>query len=173
MNSAERLYLPVDGILEMFSSVTGQAGFTHRPVSSISKAGMGIIKTVKGCWGRRGQTGLARRSSSSGSGDRCRAKVPDGTEFGATKRRNRRRIVVLGAPRVGKTNILRRFLGAEYEERYEPTVEDFYRKLFCIGGEEYQVDLLDAARERDFPAKRRLSVLTGEESSQTGMCFCF
>uniref|UniRef100_A0A3Q3AL99 RASD family member 2a n=1 Tax=Kryptolebias marmoratus TaxID=37003 RepID=A0A3Q3AL99_KRYMA len=75
---------------------------------------------------------------------------------------NCHRVVVLGAPRVGKTNILRRFLGEEYEEHYEPTVEDFYRKLFYIGGEAYQVDLLDAAQERGFPAKRRLSILTGD-----------
>uniref|UniRef100_A0A8D3D1Z0 RASD family member 2a n=1 Tax=Scophthalmus maximus TaxID=52904 RepID=A0A8D3D1Z0_SCOMX len=76
--------------------------------------------------------------------------------------RNCRRIVVLGAPRVGKTNILQRFLGGEFEERYEPTTEDFHRKLFHIGGEAYQVDLLDASSERDFPAKRRLSILTGD-----------
>ncbi|XP_037544347.1 GTP-binding protein Rhes [Nematolebias whitei] len=160
MNSAERFYLPVDGILEMFSSLSG---FTHHPVSNVSKAGMGIIKTVKGCWGRRDKTGGAHRSSSSGiprgSADRL-PRVP--VQFGVTKPRNCRRIVVLGAPRVGKTNILRRFLGEEFEEHYEPTIEDFYRKLFYIGGEAYQVDLLDAARERDFPAKRRLSILTGD-----------
>uniref|UniRef100_A0A3B4FRX9 RASD family member 2 n=1 Tax=Pundamilia nyererei TaxID=303518 RepID=A0A3B4FRX9_9CICH len=73
-----------------------------------------------------------------------------------TKPRNCHRIVVLGAPRVGKTNILRRFMGKDFEESYEPTIEDFHRKLFHIGGEAYQVDLLDAASERDFPAKRML-----------------
>uniref|UniRef100_A0A3Q3IEV6 Uncharacterized protein n=1 Tax=Monopterus albus TaxID=43700 RepID=A0A3Q3IEV6_MONAL len=76
--------------------------------------------------------------------------------------RNCHRIVVLGAPKVGKTNILRRFLGKEFEEHYEPTTEDFHRKLFYICGEAYQIDLLDAAGERDFPAKRRLSILTGD-----------
>lgn len=155
MDSAERFYLPVDGILEMFSSLSG---FTHHPVSDVSKAGMGIVKSVKGCWGRRDKTGRAHRPSSSGIRQVSADRLP-----GVPKPRNCRRIVVLGAPRVGKTNILRRFLGEEFEEHYEPTMEDFYRKLFHIGGEAYQVDLLDAARERDFPAKRRLSVLTGEE----------
>uniref|UniRef100_A0A3B5ALS8 RASD family member 2 n=1 Tax=Stegastes partitus TaxID=144197 RepID=A0A3B5ALS8_9TELE len=75
---------------------------------------------------------------------------------------NCHRIVVLGAPKVGKTNILQRFLGNEFEEHYEHTIEDFHRKLFHIRGETYQVDLLDAAGERDFPAKRRLSILTGD-----------
>ncbi len=74
-----------------------------------------------------------------------------------------RRIVVLGAPRVGKTAIIRRFLGDDgFEEQYEPTTEDFHSKLYHIRGERYQLDILDASKERDFPAKRRLSILTGQ-----------
>uniref|UniRef100_A0A673HTW7 RASD family member 2 n=1 Tax=Sinocyclocheilus rhinocerous TaxID=307959 RepID=A0A673HTW7_9TELE len=73
------------------------------------------------------------------------------------------RIVVLGAPRVGKTAIIRRFLGDDgFEEQYEPTTEDFHSKLYHIRGERYQLDILDASKERDFPAKRRLSILTGD-----------
>uniref|UniRef100_A0A3B4TFH7 Dexamethasone-induced Ras-related protein 1-like n=1 Tax=Seriola dumerili TaxID=41447 RepID=A0A3B4TFH7_SERDU len=72
------------------------------------------------------------------------------------------RIVVLGAPRVGKTSILRRYLRDGFVEEYSPTSEDFLRKLFRIRGETYQIDILDASRERDFPAKRRLSILTGD-----------
>uniref|UniRef100_A0A3B3VGP8 Si:dkey-27j5.5 n=1 Tax=Poecilia latipinna TaxID=48699 RepID=A0A3B3VGP8_9TELE len=75
---------------------------------------------------------------------------------------NCKRIVVLGAPRVGKTAILRRYLRDGFVEEYSPTSEDFLRKLFCIRGETYQIDILDASRERDFPAKRRLSILTGD-----------
>jgi len=74
-----------------------------------------------------------------------------------------RRIVVLGAPRVGKTALIRRFLGDDgFEEHYEPTTEDFHSKLFHIRGERYQLDILDASKERDFPAKRRLTILTGQ-----------
>uniref|UniRef100_A0A3P8VHH5 RASD family member 2a n=1 Tax=Cynoglossus semilaevis TaxID=244447 RepID=A0A3P8VHH5_CYNSE len=83
-------------------------------------------------------------------------------EMGLTKPRNCCRLVVLGGPNVGKTNILHRFLDQEFEERYQPTSEDFYRKLFHIGGESYELDVLDASSERDFPAKRRLSILTGD-----------
>uniref|UniRef100_A0A3Q0SLB2 Si:dkey-27j5.5 n=1 Tax=Amphilophus citrinellus TaxID=61819 RepID=A0A3Q0SLB2_AMPCI len=75
---------------------------------------------------------------------------------------NSKRIVVLGAPRVGKTSILRRYLRDGFVEEYNPTSEDFLRKLFRIRGETYQIDILDASRERDFPAKRRLSILTGD-----------
>ncbi|GAA6218202.1 dexamethasone-induced Ras-related protein 1-like [Lates japonicus] len=178
MNTTEKFYLPVDGILEMFNSLTGhhQSHITHTvlqsaaltpvlqhpKVSNITKTGMGIIKTVKGRW--RGV--VASRSSSSGSRqvstDRLPKRSVDLLELGLTKPRNCHRIVVLGAPRVGKTNILQRFLGKEFDEHYEPTTEDFHRKLFHIGGEAYQVDLLDASSERDFPAKRRLSILTGD-----------
>ncbi|XP_077575351.1 GTP-binding protein Rhes-like [Stigmatopora nigra] len=80
----------------------------------------------------------------------------------STKPKNCKRIVVLGAPRVGKTSILRRYLRDGFVEEYQPTSEDFVRKLFRIRGETYQIDVLDASRERDFPAKRRLSILTGD-----------
>uniref|UniRef100_A0A9J7YZR6 Small monomeric GTPase n=2 Tax=Cyprinus carpio TaxID=7962 RepID=A0A9J7YZR6_CYPCA len=84
-------------------------------------------------------------------------------ELVSVKPSHYRRIVVLGAPRVGKTAIIRRFLGDDgFEEQYEPTTEDFHSKLYHIRGERYQLDILDASKERDFPAKRRLSILTGD-----------
>ncbi|XP_072319006.1 GTP-binding protein Rhes [Eucyclogobius newberryi] len=79
-----------------------------------------------------------------------------------TKPRNCKRIVVLGAPKVGKTSILRRYLRDGFVDEYKPTTEDFLRKLFHIRRETYQIDILDASKERDFPAKRRLSILTGD-----------
>lgn len=175
MNTTEKFYLPVDGILERFNSLTGQSPITHPvvqsaapqqhpKVSDISKTGMGIIRTVKESW-RQQEKRTSRSSSSAGrqhSTDRLPKRSVDLLELGLAKPRNCHRIVVLGAPRVGKTNILQWFLGKEFEEDYEPTTEDFHRKLFHIGGEAYQIDLLDAASERNFPAKRRLSILTGE-----------
>ncbi|XP_056144623.1 GTP-binding protein Rhes [Lampris incognitus] len=136
-------------------------------VSNISKASMGIIKTVRARWRQRDKRGGVARSSSTGdqrpSSDRLRRRrVEPLTTPALTKPRNCRRIVVLGAPKVGKTNILQRFLGGEFEEHYEPTSEDFSRKLYQIRGETYQIDIVDAARERDFPAKRRLTILTGD-----------
>ncbi|KAM7371740.1 hypothetical protein PAMP_008950 [Pampus punctatissimus] len=182
MNATEKLNLPVDGILEMFNSLTGhhQSRITHPvlqstsitpvlqhpKVSNITKTGMGIIKTVKGQWRQQDKRMISSRSSSSGNGqvstDRLPKRSVDRLELGLTKPKNCHRIVVLGAPKVGKTNMLQRFLGEDFQEQYEPTSEDFHRKLFHIGGEAYQIDLLDAAGERDFPAKRRLSILTGD-----------
>ncbi|KAM6957905.1 GTP-binding protein Rhes [Aplochiton taeniatus] len=137
---------------------------------------MGIIKTVKARW-RQHDKNIAVRSSSTG----CRHPSTDRfhksdetlaaldlnvqtqeAEMHLVNQRNCRRVVVLGAPKVGKTNILRRFLNDDFEEHYEPTAEDFHRKLYHIRGKAYQMDILEAAGERDFPAKRRLSILTGD-----------
>lgn len=171
MNTTEKFYLSVDGILKMFNSVTGQSPITHRVVQSvvpqnpkvpnISKTGIGI-RTVKASWGQQGK----KADQSSLSTDRLTKGSVDMLELGLAKPRNCHRIVVLGAPRVGKTSILQRFLGNEFEDNYEPTTEDFHRKLFHIRGKAYQIDLLDAAGERNFPAKRRLSILTGEHLSR-------
>lgn len=167
MNTTEKFYLPVDGIFKMLNSLTGQSPVAqsavsqHAIVSSISKTGMGVVRTVKVNW--RQQEKTAGRSST--STDRLPKNSVDLLELGLTKPRNCHRVVVLGAPKVGKTNILQRFLGGEFEDRYEPTTEDFHRKLFYIRGQAYQIDLLDASGERNFPAKRRLSILTGEKET--------
>lgn len=152
-------------------------------VSTISKARMGIIKNVTN-W-RRERKARVVRSSSVGhrhsSSDRPKSVDPlaalllhgqdctnstkqdvDVDELRFSKPRNYRRVVVLGAPRVGKTAILRRFLQGGFEDHYTPTIEDFHSKLYHIRGETYQIDILDASNERNFPAKRRLSILTGK-----------
>lgn len=182
MNTTEKFYLPVDGITDTFSSHSahrhtrmtrkGLQNSTQSPVHPLSsgpnpspgmnKSKTGIVKSGKG-HGRQQEKSTAEcRSSSCGNRHSSCDRLPRRSEMSLTKPKNCLRIVVLGAPKVGKTNILQRFLGRDFEEHYEPTTEDFHRKMFYIRGEGYQVDLLDAAKERDFPAKRRLSILTGE-----------
>ncbi|XP_068605946.1 GTP-binding protein Rhes [Brachionichthys hirsutus] len=155
---------------EMFNSHTRRSRITHpaflqraalspvpqhRKVPNMSKTGLSNVRTATGSWRRQ-------ESSQQVSTERRPKRSVDLLELRLAKPKNCHRIVVLGAPKVGKTNILRRFLGKEFEEKYEPTSEDFHRKLFHIGGKAYQLDLLDAAGERSFPAKRRLSILTGD-----------
>lgn len=154
-----------------------------KKVSSMTKASKGIFNTVTEHWRHTDKKTRVVRSSSTGTTQATSSErfpkrrsfdplatltLPDQTpctapmeEMRLTKPHNCRRVVVLGAPRVGKTNILRRFLRDGFEEQYEPTAEDFHRKLYQIRGETYQIDILDAAKERDFPARRRLSILTG------------
>ncbi|XP_006635576.2 GTP-binding protein Rhes [Lepisosteus oculatus] len=158
-------------------------------LGTISKTGMGIIKTVTSQWRHQERKARVVRSASTGnrypSSDPFPCKRSPYGQLAAAalraqlfpklsepdprlellrsvKPHNCRRIVVLGAPRVGKTSIVRRFLREGFEERYVPTAEDFHRKLYQIRGETYQLDILDASGERGFPAKRRLSILTGD-----------
>ncbi|XP_077384709.1 GTP-binding protein Rhes [Festucalex cinctus] len=167
MNTTERFQLPVDGVLEIFNPLTGHphppcpalspvSQQKHPNVSNLPKTGMGLLETVKGRWRQQDKGRTPEAGCAPGEIQRC-AHAPC-----AIKPRNCHRIVVLGAPGVGKTNLVRRFLGEEFQETYKATAEDFHRKLFHVGAETYQVDILDAARERNFPAKRRLSILTGD-----------
>ncbi|KAI3352902.1 hypothetical protein L3Q82_019482 [Scortum barcoo] len=152
--------------------------------SSGIKAGLGILKVATSQWKQEKKTrsgAAVRQLSTANGGHPCKRSPLDqlaalvlhgqtrqiGQEHRqdplcSTKPQNCKRIVVLGAPRVGKTSILRRYLRDGFVEEYNPTSEDFLRKLFRIRGETYQIDILDASRERDFPAKRRLSILTGD-----------
>lgn len=155
----------------------------HLSLSGI-KAGLGMLKVATCQWKqeRKTRSGAAVRQLSSVNGGYCKRSPLDhlaalvfhgrtrhlqiGQEHRqdplySTKPQNCKRIVVLGAPRVGKSSIVRRYLRDGFAEEYNPTSEDFLRKLFRIRGETYQIDILDASRERDFPAKRRLSILTG------------
>ncbi|XP_030645581.1 GTP-binding protein Rhes [Chanos chanos] len=159
---------------------------TGHKFSTVSKPRMGIIKTVTSRWRHQEKTRVVRSSSAGhrhSSSDRLPRRSLDplvalllhrqtgssdthyegkDIDLPLTKPRHYRRIVVLGAPKVGKTAILRRFFGDGFEDHYEPTSEDFHSKLYHIRGETYQIDILDASKERDFPAKRRLSILTGD-----------
>ena len=150
--------------------------------SSGIKAGMGMLKLATLQWkqSKTRSEAIVKQVSSPSCGKSCKnspldqlaALVVNGqtrlSQLGqeprqdaSRKHQNCKRIVVLGAPRVGKTSILRRYLRDGFVEEYKPTSEDFHRKLFRIRGETYQIDILDASGERSFPAKRRLSILTG------------
>ncbi|RUS78800.1 hypothetical protein EGW08_013450 [Elysia chlorotica] len=73
---------------------------------------------------------------------------------------HRNRIVFLGAGRVGKTAILKRFLFNTFGPDYKETVEDLYARDYNIRGTLIKVDLLDTAGNLTFPAMRRLSITT-------------
>ena len=174
MNDKKTIQLPsVLGV-----SCSSPQIFLQYKYSNVSKSSMNVIKTVKAQWRNQEKKKVVISSS---TGNRQSSSDPfyiksvdpealvqhDQTsstppqEMPHTKPKNCRRVVVLGAPKVGKTNIVQRFLHNEFEEKYQPTTEDFHRKLYQIRGETYQIDILDAAMEREFPAKRRLSILTG------------
>lgn len=67
-------------------------------------------------------------------------------------------MVLLGAGRVGKSAIMRRFLSSTFSEQYRETVEDLFYKEYDIEGTHLKVDFLDTAGNIQFPAMRRLSI---------------
>ncbi|CAJ0608963.1 unnamed protein product [Cylicocyclus nassatus] len=72
------------------------------------------------------------------------------------------RLVVVGAARTGKSSLVGRFLDADFEDRYIPTIENFYRKLYKIKSEVYQLDIIDCSGNDPFPAARKLSYISGD-----------
>nr|CAH0100099.1 unnamed protein product [Daphnia galeata] len=75
---------------------------------------------------------------------------------------NCQRLVVLGSARSGKSSLVARFLNNKFSDSYTPTIENFYRKVYRIRGEVYQLDILDTSGNHPFPAMQRLSFITGD-----------
>ncbi|XP_057375856.1 GTP-binding protein Rhes-like [Daphnia carinata] len=75
---------------------------------------------------------------------------------------NCQRLVVLGSARSGKSSLVARFLSNKFSDSYTPTIENFYRKVYRIRGEVYQLDILDTSGNHPFPAMQRLSFITGD-----------
>ncbi|KAK6478306.1 GTP-binding protein Rhes-like [Huso huso] len=172
-------------IMDYNADVTAVVGIkVSNNLGNISKTGMGIIKNVTGQWKHQDRKSMRCRSASSHPAVDRNSKRFNG-QFTSVhmhnnpssssplespcpgciqrvKPENSRRLVVMGAPKVGKSSIVGRFLKGSFDEQYVPTTEDFHRKLYQIKGENYQLDILDASGERSFPAKRRLTILTGD-----------
>ncbi|CDI96995.1 small GTPase Ras dva 3 [Echinococcus multilocularis] len=68
------------------------------------------------------------------------------------------RVVFLGAAKVGKTSIIRRFLNGCFEPKYTPTVDDVYSSKFLVRGCLANVEFMDTSGSYDFPAMIRLCV---------------
>lgn len=75
------------------------------------------------------------------------------------------RLVILGAPRVGKSCIINWFLGKDIKDSYIPTIEDFHRKIYKIRGEMFRLDILDTSGNDPFPAMKKLNIMTGKNLS--------
>ncbi|KAL0481158.1 Ras-related protein Rap [Acrasis kona] len=72
------------------------------------------------------------------------------------------RIVMLGSGGVGKSAISLMFIKGEFVERYDPTIEDAYRKAIQIDNERVNIDLLDTAGQEEFTALRDTYMRTGQ-----------
>lgn len=66
-------------------------------------------------------------------------------------------VVIFGSGGVGKSALTIRFILGNFIEKYDPTIEDNYRKLVNIGdGDFYMLDILDTAGTYQFQPMRDL-----------------
>uniref|UniRef100_A0A6B2LKB7 Uncharacterized protein n=1 Tax=Arcella intermedia TaxID=1963864 RepID=A0A6B2LKB7_9EUKA len=68
------------------------------------------------------------------------------------------RIVVFGSGGVGKTKLCERYICQIFVEKYDPNIEESYRKVFVVDGSSYVIELLDTAGTQQFTAMRDLYI---------------
>ncbi|KAL7836955.1 hypothetical protein AOLI_G00282390 [Acnodon oligacanthus] len=73
-------------------------------------------------------------------------------------------IAVIGAPGVGKTSIIRRFVYNDFSEGYSPTQERYvYRPSVILNGVMYDLKILDVPPIASFPSSPTQVGLLGRE----------
>ena len=72
-------------------------------------------------------------------------------------------IAVFGDKKVGKTSLIRRFIGQSFSVQHNPTVEDFYEEEIIRGTHRCrQLQILDTTGSYDFPVMRQLAISKSE-----------
>jgi len=72
------------------------------------------------------------------------------------------KVVVLGSGGVGKSAITVQFVQGVFVEKYDPTIEDSYRKNVEVDGVQYLLEILDTAGTEQFTAMRDLYMKDGQ-----------
>jgi len=72
------------------------------------------------------------------------------------------KIVVLGSGGVGKSALTVQFVQGIFVEKYDPTIEDSYRKPVEVDSTQYMLEILDTAGTEQFTAMRDLYMKNGQ-----------
>jgi len=64
----------------------------------------------------------------------------------------------VGAGGVGKSALTTRFVSGVFVERYDPTIEDSFRKELDVEGHFYRLDILDTAGSEQFTSMRDIYI---------------
>lgn len=71
------------------------------------------------------------------------------------------KVVVLGSGGVGKSALTVQFVQHKFLEKYDPTIEDFYRKPIDVDESPTMLEILDTEGTEQFTSMRELYVKTG------------
>lgn len=72
------------------------------------------------------------------------------------------KVVVLGSGGVGKSALTVQFVTGCFMEKYDPTIEDFYRKEIEVDGSPSVLEILDTAGTEQFASMRDLYIRNGQ-----------
>jgi len=72
------------------------------------------------------------------------------------------KLVVLGSGGVGKSALTVQFVQGIFVEKYDPTIEDSYRKQTEVDGQQCMLEILDTAGTEQFTAMRDLYMKNGQ-----------
>lgn len=72
------------------------------------------------------------------------------------------KVVVLGSGGVGKSALTVQFVSGHFVEKYDPTIEDFYRKEVDVDGSPAVLEILDTAGTEQFASMRDLYIKNGQ-----------
>lgn len=72
------------------------------------------------------------------------------------------KVVVLGSGGVGKSALTVKFVTGAFVEKYDPTIEDFYRKEIEVDGTPSVLEILDTAGTEQFASMRDLYIKNGQ-----------
>ncbi|XP_068244470.1 ras-related protein Rap-1b isoform X1 [Palaemon carinicauda] len=82
--------------------------------------------------------------------------------LGKLSRMREYKIVVLGSGGVGKSALTVQFVQGIFVEKYDPTIEDSYRKQVEVDGQQCMLEILDTAGTEQFTAMRDLYMKNGQ-----------
>lgn len=74
----------------------------------------------------------------------------------------RKKVVMMGAARVGKSAIINQFLYDTFTPKYKRTVEEMHHADFNVTGIHLILDILDTSGWYEFPAMRDLSIRSAD-----------
>ncbi|KAL3999394.1 solute carrier family 25, member 38 [Sarotherodon galilaeus] len=72
------------------------------------------------------------------------------------------KVVVLGSGGVGKSALTVQFVTGTFIEKYDPTIEDFYRKEIEVDSSPSVLEILDTAGTEQFASMRDLYIRNGQ-----------